>query len=181
MTPLPQTGAGPQTFGVPLPPQVSGRVHVPQSRVPPQPSAIIPQFAPTAAHVVGVQHVPNDFLLDLTHTPLQHLSLVRHLWPSPMHGPAPATRHPTTMSAAVSIVTSNGARRVSDRFMTSSSAGRPPRRALRDQMSDRGVVQSAPKHKPCPSVNWYPGVVPPASHISIGRPARAFPVIDRRA
>jgi hypothetical protein len=41
--------------------------------VPPQPSAIIPQFAPSAAHVVGVQHVPNDFLLDLTHTPLQQL------------------------------------------------------------------------------------------------------------
>src|SRR4030095_659473 len=72
-------GEQPQTFGVPPPPQVCGRAHVPQSRVPPQPSAIIPQFAPSAAHVVGVQHVPNDFLLDLTHTPLQHLSLVRHL------------------------------------------------------------------------------------------------------
>ncbi len=63
----------PQTYGVPPPPQVCGRVHVPQLRVPPQPSAIIPQFAPTAAHVVGVQHVPKDFLLDLTHTPLQQL------------------------------------------------------------------------------------------------------------
>jgi hypothetical protein len=64
----------PQTFGVPLPPQVSGRVHVPQSRVPPQPSAIIPQFAPSAAHeVVAEQHVPNDFLLDLAHAPLQRL------------------------------------------------------------------------------------------------------------
>jgi len=62
----------PQTFGVP-PPQVCGRVHVPQLRLPPQPSAIIPQFAPTAAHVVGVQHVPKNFLLDLTHTPLQQL------------------------------------------------------------------------------------------------------------
>jgi len=62
----------PQTFGVPPPPQVSGRVHVPQSRVPPQPSAIMPQFAPAAAHVVGEQHVPDDFLLELTHTPLQH-------------------------------------------------------------------------------------------------------------
>ena len=66
-----QHWAVPQTFGVPPPPQVCGRVHAPQSRVPPQPSAIIPQFAPSAAHVVGEQHVPNDFLLPLTHTPLQ--------------------------------------------------------------------------------------------------------------
>ena len=63
----------PQTFGVPPPPQVSGRVHVPQPRVPPQPSAIVPQFAPAAAHVVGVQHVPKDFLVDLPHNPLQQL------------------------------------------------------------------------------------------------------------
>src|SRR5262245_48106272 len=120
----------PQTFGVPPPPQVCGRVHVPQSRVPPQPSAIIPQFAPAAAHVVGVQHVPNDFLLDLTHTPLQQLASVRHVWPSDIQGPALAARHPTTMRAAVSIVTKNGTRRVSDRFMTPPCAGRPPRRAL---------------------------------------------------
>ena len=54
MTPFPQTD-GPQTFGVPPPPQVSGRVHLPQSRVLPQPSAIVSQFAPAAAHVVGEQ------------------------------------------------------------------------------------------------------------------------------
>src|SRR5262245_57632094 len=119
--PLPQM-AGPQTFGVPPPPQVCGRVHVPQSRVPPQPSAIIPQFVPWAAHVVlGVQHVPfNDFLLDLAHTPLQQLSLVRHVWPSGIHGPALATRHPTTMRAAMSIGTKNGTRRGSALFMTAS-------------------------------------------------------------
>jgi hypothetical protein len=39
----------------PPPPQVCGAVHVPQFRVPPQPSAIDPQFAPWAAQVVGVQ------------------------------------------------------------------------------------------------------------------------------
>src|SRR5438128_12362160 len=73
----------PQTFGVPPPPQVCGRVHVPQLRVPPQPSAIIPQFAPTAAHVVGVKHVPKNFFLAWTHTPLQQFGLVRPSWPPP--------------------------------------------------------------------------------------------------
>jgi hypothetical protein len=41
-------------LGVPPPPQVWGAVHVPQVSVPPHPSAIVPQFAPFAAHVVGV-------------------------------------------------------------------------------------------------------------------------------
>src|SRR5262249_28096009 len=97
-----------------------GRVHVPQSRVPPQPSAIVPQFAPTAAHVVGVQHVPDDFLLPGTHTPLQQRGRsVRHVWPSGTQGgPALATRHPTPTSAPVSTVTKNGTGRISDRFMT---------------------------------------------------------------
>jgi hypothetical protein len=45
----------PQTFGVPSPPQVAGAVHVPQFRVPPQPSEMFPQFLLCAAHVVGVQ------------------------------------------------------------------------------------------------------------------------------
>src|SRR6266404_6116100 len=87
-----------------------------------------------------------------------------------MHVPAPATRHPTTMSAAVSIVTNNATRRVSDRFMTASCAGWPPRRALRDlRMSDRGVVQSdCFSHVSCPSVNWDRGVVPRASHSTKG-------------
>jgi hypothetical protein len=40
---------------MPPPPQVSGDVHEPQLSVPPQPSAIVPQLAPCAAHVVGVQ------------------------------------------------------------------------------------------------------------------------------
>ena len=45
----------PQTFATPPPPHVWGAVHVPQPSVPPQPSVIVPQFLPCAAHVVGVQ------------------------------------------------------------------------------------------------------------------------------
>jgi hypothetical protein len=36
--------------------QVSPEPHEPQARVPPQPSAIVPQCAPSAAQVVGWQH-----------------------------------------------------------------------------------------------------------------------------
>jgi hypothetical protein len=53
------SGVQPQTFGVPPPPQVSSPVQVPQSRVPPQPSEMVPQFLPCAAHVVGMQ--PHTF------------------------------------------------------------------------------------------------------------------------
>ncbi len=35
---------------------MSGAVQVPQSSVPPQPSGMLPQSVPCAAHVVGVQH-----------------------------------------------------------------------------------------------------------------------------
>ena len=53
----------PQTFGVPPPPQVSGSVHVPQFSMSGQvPSLMRPQLAPSAAHVVGVQHVPFGLL-----------------------------------------------------------------------------------------------------------------------
>src|SRR6059036_300740 len=48
-------GALPQTFATPPPPQVCGAVQAPQVSVPPQPSAIVPQFFPCAAQVVGVQ------------------------------------------------------------------------------------------------------------------------------
>ncbi|HLY36682.1 MAG TPA: hypothetical protein VKU61_01515 [Candidatus Binatia bacterium] len=69
----------PQTFGAPPPPQVSGSAHVPQSSVRPaqSPSAIVPQLAPAAWHVVGVQHLPNG-VVPLTHTPVQQLLVVRH-------------------------------------------------------------------------------------------------------
>ena len=50
----------PQTFAVPAPAQVSGEVQVPQLSVPPQPLEMVPQFAPCAAHVVGVQ--PHTFI-----------------------------------------------------------------------------------------------------------------------
>ena len=78
-------------------------------------------------HWVALQ-VPNDFLLDLTHTLLQQLPSVRHVWPSDMQGPALAARHPTTMRAAVSIGTKNDTRRVRDRFMTPPVPGGLPER-----------------------------------------------------
>ena len=56
----PESGAAPQTFGVPPPPHVSNPVHgPPQFEVPPQPSGMVPQFLPCALHVVGVQ--PHTF------------------------------------------------------------------------------------------------------------------------
>src|SRR5207244_10296077 len=58
--PSSQLGAAPQTFVTPAPPQVCGAVQAPQASVPPQPSAIVPQFFPCAAQVVGVQ-VPQTF------------------------------------------------------------------------------------------------------------------------
>jgi len=45
----------PQTLATPPPPQVCGTVQEPQVSVPPQPSAIVPQFVPCAAQVVGLQ------------------------------------------------------------------------------------------------------------------------------
>src|SRR5215468_6383034 len=47
-------GPPPQTLATPPPPQVWGAVQVPQVSVPPQPSAMLPQVVPCAAHVVGV-------------------------------------------------------------------------------------------------------------------------------
>jgi hypothetical protein len=45
----------PQTLVVPPPPQVLGRVQVPQSRIAPHPSLTLPQFLPCSAHVLGSQ------------------------------------------------------------------------------------------------------------------------------
>jgi hypothetical protein len=44
-----------QTSGVPPPPHVSCPVHIPQLRLPPHPSEGVPQFARSAAQVVGMQ------------------------------------------------------------------------------------------------------------------------------
>jgi hypothetical protein len=48
----------PQTFVVPPPPQVLPPEQVPQFNVPPQPSGMLSQFLPCAAHVVGLQDGP---------------------------------------------------------------------------------------------------------------------------
>jgi len=75
-------GVHPQTFAVPPPPQVSGAVHVPQSRVNPvqSPLAIVPQFLPRAAQVVGVQQRPKTAFpfvsVGFSQSRLQQLALV---------------------------------------------------------------------------------------------------------
>jgi hypothetical protein len=82
-------GVQPQTFAVPPPPQVLGDPQDPQSSMSGQvPSEIMPQLAPCAAQVVGVQHVPNE-LVSLTQTPVQQLCVVRQDWPSGLQGLAP--------------------------------------------------------------------------------------------
>src|SRR5689334_17888614 len=53
----------PQTFCVPPPPQISpafGHVE-PQSRIPPQPSASLPQFTFAVWHVSATQTLPSGF------------------------------------------------------------------------------------------------------------------------
>jgi hypothetical protein len=56
-------GVHPHTFATPPPAQLCGAAHVPHASVPPQPSAIAPQFLPCAAQVVGVQ--PQTFAAPL--------------------------------------------------------------------------------------------------------------------
>src|SRR5947199_269018 len=91
--------------------QTWAAVHISSSGQMPQtsmsghdPSGIMPQAAPCAAQVVGVQHVPNFAPDALAHTPLcpfvpQQLRLVRHVWPSALQGSAVASRGPTSASA----------------------------------------------------------------------------------
>ena len=52
-------GVRPQTLAMPPPPHVWGAVQDPQTSEPPQPSRIVPQVLPWAAHVVGV-HAATD-------------------------------------------------------------------------------------------------------------------------
>jgi hypothetical protein len=40
-------------------------LHLPQSRVPPQPSEVVPQFMPSPAHVTGVQPPPQTLLVQV--------------------------------------------------------------------------------------------------------------------
>jgi hypothetical protein len=86
---------------VPLASHTAGEVHVPQ--LPPQPSS--PQSLPVQ---FGVQQMPNpSFEPPPTQSPLfpvvpQQLRLVRHVWPSALHGLAVASRRAasiTTMMA----------------------------------------------------------------------------------
>jgi hypothetical protein len=52
----PESGLAPQTFGMPLPPQVNPPEQPPQSILPPQPSPTMPQYLPFGwSHFVGVQ------------------------------------------------------------------------------------------------------------------------------
>ena len=95
--------SGQQTFAVPPPPQICGALHVPQSRLPPQPSGIDPQFFPCAWHVVGVQQVPKIATprcdVGLKHRRLQQLTFVWQRWPDALQDPARATGTQTPNTA----------------------------------------------------------------------------------
>ena len=58
-----------QTLALPPPPQVSVPVHTPQESVELHPSAMVPQLAPCAEQVVGVQAVPVPQTLALPPAP----------------------------------------------------------------------------------------------------------------
>ena len=115
-TPLPQQ--------VPLI-QVPGAVQVPQ--LPPHSSS--PQSLPVQS---GVQHTPNFAPDALTHTPLfplvpQQLRLVRHLWPSALHGPAVASRSPASASATTASRAMRSPRTCFMDAPLSRARGGPPR------------------------------------------------------
>ena len=91
----------PQTFATPPYPHVSPAIgQVPQSMVAPQPSAIAPQFAPTAAHVVGVQTV--------THAPFLQVEFVGHVPHDAVTPPHPSATCPQTAPRAVHVVGVHG-------------------------------------------------------------------------
>src|ERR1043166_926218 len=82
----------PQTFATPPPPQVCGALQAPQVRVPPQPSGIVPQFLPRAAHELGLQmgghvqsgrHSPGQRTLSVP----SHCSVGWFTMLSPQNGP----------------------------------------------------------------------------------------------
>ena len=70
-----QLGA-PHLYAMPPPPQLCGLWQVPQSMVPPQPLGMVPQVAPIAPQLVGVQLPP-------PHTP--GVPPPPQVWPVP-HG-----------------------------------------------------------------------------------------------
>ena len=66
----------PQTLATPPPPHVCGAVQEPQLSVPPQPSAIEPQFFPCAAQVVGVHALPGFTVRTADAVPLLDAEIV---------------------------------------------------------------------------------------------------------
>jgi hypothetical protein len=86
----------PQTFRVPPPPQVSGASHPPQSSRLPQPSSIVPQFLPSAAHVVGVQH--RFWLSQTSLASGQQLGALPEQKTPLLHAQTPATQSGATSS-----------------------------------------------------------------------------------
>jgi hypothetical protein len=57
---VPESGAAPQTFGVPAPPHVKPPAQFPQSISPPQPSPTLPQYDPVACLQTVAAHVPES-------------------------------------------------------------------------------------------------------------------------
>jgi hypothetical protein len=82
-------GGLPHWFAIPAPPHVSGEVQVPHIRVPPQPSACSPQFAPRSPHVLGTQALGDPQVLAVPPPP--HVSgavQVPHIRVPPQPSPA---------------------------------------------------------------------------------------------
>lgn len=85
----------PQTFACPLKPQVWPGGHCPQSRRPPQPSEIGPQFAPACAHVRGVHA--------WTQTPFLHESAPSQLPQSGVSPPHPSATWPHVAPSSLHV------------------------------------------------------------------------------
>ena len=86
----------PQWFFCPPPPHVAGAVQVPQSSVWPQPSDSDPQFASSAAHVVGTQVLPPPAPLGIfVQAPFVHASSEPQS-PSALHATAQTPVGPHT-------------------------------------------------------------------------------------
>src|SRR5580700_2988253 len=93
----------PQTFGVPglPPPQVWGRVQVPQSSMPPQPSPLVPQLTPSAMQVVGTHEVPQT--LGTGGVPAPHTWFPVHM-PHMRMPPQPSLIDPQLAFCAAQVV-----------------------------------------------------------------------------
>ena len=110
----------PQTLAVPPPPQVCVTVQVPQSSVPPHPSATEPQLSPAGHVVIGVQathfsfsQTPEQQLLSVSQPrPLRwHLEAAAALDVNPGNSDAPTKTNTSSSNRFTVLSLSRNARR----------------------------------------------------------------------